>query len=204
VDPQAAIADRREQLAGMLAEKAAALACDLQAQALVAEDVDQKVRLSHSFVRVARFAGQVMALQEKFERGRAEAQAQAAAKPQPPAPPEPPKPADPRAAAVDRRKAVVIRAVQRCVWRDYDDDDPTDEATADSLMCDLAERLDELAADEAFLTADLDALIEAFCTELGLEPPARPVRATLTPPTSPIAAATGGVVCQHLTPGDRT
>ena len=176
IEPDAS-ADRREQILGEVAEGLHAVFKEAQRRTLAAEDNDEFVRLSGSLHKVARGLRQTLALHARFEKERREG---GPATREPTAPATlPPPPADPRRQALQARKAFITRGVERCVWSEYDDDDADEEATADSLLEDLSDRLDELANDDAFLAADIDTLIAEFCRELGVDPPERPTRAQL-------------------------
>ena len=180
------LSERREQMLGLLAEKALALACAVQQRALDAEDAAEMASLSGAFVKLSRSVRQSIGLHARLEgeRLRDERLAAVCAPGREPTPQE-------------RRRARVRRGVERLVWSEYEPDDANEEAYGESLMEDLDDRLRELAADEdAFLTADPDALIAALAAELGLAPAsvAAPVaRLALTPApavaaTSPVAA----------------
>ena len=173
-------ADRREQILGEVAEGLHAVFKETQRRAMEAEDTDEFVRLAGALSKLGRGLRQSLALHARFETARRDAASEAADEPAPPAP------ADPRRQAVDNRKAFITRGVERCVWSEYDTDDAGEEAAACSLLEDLSDRLDDLARQDAFLDADIDALIAQFCREIGVGPPERPVRAQLPP------APTGG------------
>jgi hypothetical protein len=155
-----ALADRREEMLGLLAEKALALACAVQQRGLEAEAPGEMAALSGAFVKLSRSVRQSIALQAKLEtdRQRGERQEQALAPPREPTPAE-------------RKQARVRRAVERLVWDEYDRDDEGEEETAFSLLDDLNDRLGELAEADDFLAADVDALIAELAVELRLEPP---------------------------------
>jgi hypothetical protein len=186
----AATAERREQLAGMLAEKAAALAFDLQEGALAAEAADEKASLAQAFVRVARCARQCMALQVKFEKDRIAAEAGVAER---------------HAEAVDDRKARIAGKVARRfedAWPDEDDDDEN-EAFNERLEA-LNERLDDLSDDEDFLTVDPDTLIAQLCEEFGVatSPSAAALAGGGPPPSPPPAGRRAGVEGSGHAPSD--
>lgn len=176
-----ASADRREQILGEVAEGLYAVFKEAQRRTLDAEDNDEFIRLSAALSKLGRGLRQSLALHARFEKQRREGGSEPLEAPaQPTAPPAPPAPpADPQRQAIARRKAFVTRGVERCVWSEYDDDDADEEATAYSLLRDLEDRLDDLARDDAFLTADVDILIAQFCRELGVDPPERPIRTQL-------------------------
>jgi hypothetical protein len=172
-------AERREQMLGLLAEKTLALACAVQARALEAESADEMAKLSGAFARLSRSVRQSIALHARLEGDRLRPAPAAPAPAQPAPAAAPSEPEDPHRLAVRRRRAMITRAVERCVWNEYDDEDEDEEATACSLLKDFDDRLADLAEDDAFLDADPDRLIAQFCAELGLEPPPVRPRATL-------------------------
>jgi hypothetical protein len=182
-----ASADRRKEILGEVAEGLHAVFKEAQRRTLAAEDNDEFVRLSGSLHKLARGLRQTLALHARFETERLDG-APAASEAPAPAPPAPP--VDPRREAVEKRKAFITRGVERCVWNEYDDADEDEEHTACSLLRDLDDRLDDLSRHDAFLDADVDALIAQFCNELGVDPPDRPTRAQLpaaSHPTGPPA-----------------
>jgi len=152
---------RREEMLGLLAERALALACAVQQRALEAETPQEMAALSVAFVKLSRSVRQSIALHARLEsdRQRGDRQQQAVAPPSAPTP-------------VERKGARVRRAVERLVWDEYDRDDSGEEETAFSLLDDLNDRLEELAEADDFLTTDVDVLIVELAAELGLKPPA--------------------------------
>lgn len=183
-------AERREEMLGLLAEKTLALACDLQQQALAAEDVDEKVKLATAFGGISRSCRLSIALhaQMEAERLKAEREAERELAGPPAEPPPKPQKTD-RELAVYRKAQRVERAVERCVWSEHDWEDESEQIAGESLLDDLRDRLGDLTDDAAaFLEADVDLIIEGFCRELGVEPPDRPVRLQLPAAT---AAAPG-------------
>jgi hypothetical protein len=180
VPETSASADRREQILGEVAEGLHAVFKETQRRAMEAEDTDEFVRLAGALSKLGRGLRQSLALHGRFEKTRRDAASEAVDKPASPAP------ADPRRQAIDNRKGFITRGVERCVWSEYDNDDAGEEAAAYSLLDDLSDRLDDLARQDAFLDADVDALIAQFCREIGVDPPERPVRAQLP------ASAAGG------------
>jgi len=169
-DASDASADRREQILGEVAEGLYAVFKEAQRRTLDADDTDEFVRLSAALSKLGRGLRQSLALHARLEKERREGGSEPVEAPaQPTAPPAPP--VDPQRQAIAQRKAFVTRGVERCVWSEYDDDDADEETTAYSLLRDLQDRLDELARDDAFLTADVDTLITQFCQELGVDPP---------------------------------
>jgi hypothetical protein len=181
VSETSANADRREQILGEVAEGLHAVFKETQRRAMEAEDTDEFVRLAGALSKLGRGLRQSLALHARFEKERRDAAAEAA---DGPAPAAPTPPADPRRQAIDKRKAFITRGVERCVWNEYDDDDADD---AYSLLEDLSDRLDDLARQDAFLDADIDALIAQFCREIGVDPPEPPTRAHL--PAAPAGGA---------------
>ncbi len=164
-----AAAERREEMLGLLAEKALALACAVQQRALDAETADEMGAMASAFHKLGRCVRQTIALQARLEGQRLEAAAKAPASPTPAAPSSPP---DPRKVAVRRRRDWLTRGVERCVWNEYERDDDAQEFTGDSLLEDLEERLADLTTDiDAFLALDPDELLIQLCKDLGLKPP---------------------------------
>jgi hypothetical protein len=186
-----AMAEAQEQALGIFADAVLKLALHIQQEAMVAEDLDQKVRAAGAVHRLGRGLRQTVALQARLARdARAEA-----ARPQP-APDversEEQEPTDPKTVAVRRRRDWLTRGVERCVWNEYDSTDETEEFTADSLLEDLRERLADLMADpDAFLQLDPDDLLVELCQELGLKPPEFHPRAPPIPATLAAADANG-------------
>jgi hypothetical protein len=174
-------AERREEMLGLLAEKTLALACDLQQQALEAQDVDEKVRLAAAFAGISRACRLSIALHAQLEAQRLRAEREAERELTDPSPEPPPEPLKgDRELAVYRKTQRVERAVERCVWSEHDWEDENEQVAGESLMDDLRDRLADLSAGgEAFLEADVDLIIEGLCRELGVEPPDRPVRLEL-------------------------
>jgi hypothetical protein len=173
------LSERREQMLGLLAEKALALACAVQQRALDAEDPAEIASLSGAFVKLSRAVRQTIGLHARVEAQRLRGQESDSAW----APGGEPTP-------LARREARVRRGVERLVWTEYDPDDSGQEAYGDSLLEDLDDRLHELTqAEEAFLGADPDALIMGLAAELGLTPPAAAPKARLAlAPIGPSAA----------------
>ena len=183
-----AIAQAQEQALGIFADAVLKLALDIQHDALAAEDLDQKVRAAGAVHQLGRGLRQTIALQAKLAReARREAAETAlgeAQKDRPPVAAEPAEPPDPKTIAVRRRRDWLTRGVERCVWTEYERDDETEEFTADSLLEDFRERLDDLTADpDAFLKLDPDTLLVQLCQDLGLKPPG------FAPPAPAVPAA---------------
>jgi hypothetical protein len=151
-------AERREQMLGLLAEKALALACAVQQRALEAETSEEMAQLSHAFVRLGRSVRQSISLHAKEEndrlRGEHEA-AQAQAKT--------------RAQAVGRRKKELQRGVEAILTADWDPEIEEDNGESSELMRSLRERLDDLSEAEDFLDLDPDQLIAQLCEDLAFE-----------------------------------
>ncbi len=154
---------------GLFAEKVLALACAIQQRALEAETLDEMSRAAGAIHKLGRSMRQSIALQARLETDRARAEASPPARPQAP--------------AAVRKAAQAKRAVERCVWNEYEFED----SAADSLLEDVDDRLAELSEAEAFLFADLDSLIAGLCREFGLDPPQPRARLTLAAP-EPAAA----------------
>src|SRR5215813_13583381 len=105
----ATMAEAQEQALGLFADAILKLALDIQQQALVAEDVDQKVKLAGAVHRLGRGLRQTLALQAKLARdARKDAD-----EPKPPAPAQPAVPPDPRTIAIRRRRDWLTRGVER-------------------------------------------------------------------------------------------
>lgn len=186
-----ALAERREEMLGLLAEKTLALACAVQQRALEAEGSDEMARLSVAFVKLGRCVRQSIALHAKLEGERLKPEAAPAPQSTPAAAPAADEPDDPREQAVGKRRALITRAIERCMWDEYDQSDEDEEETGVSLLRDFDERLADFAADDAFLDADPDRLIAQFCVELGLTPPEPRPRATLAAAMPPCSAPPG-------------
>jgi hypothetical protein len=179
-DP-AIMAEAQEQALGIFADAILKLALHIQQEALVAEDLDQKVRAAGAVHQLGRGLRQTLALQSKLAR---EARQEAARpKPRPLCEPDDETPPDARTAAVRRRRDWLTRGVERCVWNEYDSADEREEFTGGSLLEDFHERLADLMADpEAFLELDPNDLLVQLCQDLGLTPP------QFQPPAPPVPA----------------
>lgn len=143
-------AERQDRILAELSELGLALARDLQACALAAEDVATKSEMSLAFQRVSRAVRQALALEAKLERDRQrdarDAQADAS---------------QVRADRAERRKAQIRLAVKRCVLGVYHGFD------ADNLLNDLEERLEEDGLYDLFAgDDDIDGHIARLCDEL--------------------------------------
>ena len=169
-DAAAAMAERREEMLGELAEWMHAAAREAQRRLLEAETTDEFVKLTASLAKLGRGVRQSILVQRKLEAERVQAAQRA----------------DQAAAQgasdfVPRHvKRVRLRtAIARHVWNELED-----EEEAELFRDDLNARLDELEMAPDFLDAPIDALIERLCRDLGFDPPERP--------TSPDAAASAG------------
>mgnify|MGYP007022267971 CR=1 FL=1 len=153
--------DRDHEILGDLAERAYALACRVQDQAMAAEEPATLSRLTGDFDRAARCVRQVIGLKARLKHDavrqdrdeRAGAQRQAAGE-------------------VATRRARVGAAVRRVIGEQYAGYD------ARELREDLEGRLDEEALYGDFTEETLEDHIERLCDELGLakageEPPRR-------------------------------
>jgi hypothetical protein len=182
-------AERREQMLGLLAEKALALACAVQQRALEAETSEEMAQLSHAFVRLGRSVRQSVALHAKEEKDRlrgeheaAEAQAQA------------------RAQAVGRRKKELQRGVEAILTADWDPEIEEDRGESSELIRSLREHLDDLSEAEDFLDLDPDRLIAQLCDDLAVEAaradavlgPHKPARAAPPEPSPPPSSKPNG------------
>jgi hypothetical protein len=151
-------AERREQMLGLLAEKALALACAVQQRALEAETSEEMAQLSHAFVRLGRSVRQSIALHAKHEKDRlggereaAEAEAQA------------------RGQAVEQRKRQLEDGVEAVLCADWDPEIEQDEGESSDLVRALRERVEDLSEAEDFLDLDPDQLIAQLCDDLAVE-----------------------------------
>src|SRR5438445_6736493 len=117
----AVMAKAQEQALGIFADAVLKLALHIQQEAMVAEDLDQKVRAAGAVHRLGRGLRQTLALQAKLARdARGDAVATAEDKAFDPPPSEPAAPPDPKTVAVRRRRDWLTRGVERCVWNEYD------------------------------------------------------------------------------------
>lgn len=147
--------ERQERILAELSELGLALARDLQARALAAEDVATAGELGLAFQRVARSVRQTLALEAKLERDRQrdEREDRAAAE-------------RALAAHAERRRAQVRIAVKRYVRYEHSGYD------AENLLHELDDRLDEDALHDLFAGEDdVDDHIARLCLELGVAPP---------------------------------
>ena len=140
-----------------------ALARDLQAAALAAEEAEEKAGLAAAFHRVARTVRQSMALQARLAR---EARREVIE-------------IEREAAAV--RKAQVRARVRNMVWNEAE---PCD---CPALLDDLDDRLSDAEHRPGFAGEALDAAVARLRGELGLEPgvAAAPRRARAAAPRFP-------------------
>lgn len=146
---------RQDRILAELSELGLALARDLQACALAADDVATKSELGLAFQRVSRAVRQTLALEAKLERDRLrdarDAQADAS---------------QVREDRGERRKSQVRLAVKRCVLDVYQGFD------ADNLLNDLEERLEEDGLYDLFSgEEDIDLHIARLCEELRVPHP---------------------------------
>jgi hypothetical protein len=189
----AVMAEAQEQALGLFADAVLKLALHIQQEAMVAEDLDQKVRAAGALHRLGRGLRQTLALQAKLA---GDARSEASGKPAAPAPAsqpsEPPSGPDPKTVAIRRRRDWLTRGVERCVWNEYDRDEEAGEFTGDSLLEDLHERLADVMADpDVFLALDPDALLVQLCKDLGVTPPRFHLPAPAIPATLAPAPAVG-------------
>jgi hypothetical protein len=191
----AVMVEAQEQALGLFADAVLKLALHIQQEAMVAEDLDQKVRAAGALHRLGRGLRQTLALQAKLAR---DARAEAAGKAPAPArgvqPSAEPSEPDPKAVAIRRRRDWLTRGVERCVWNEYDREEEAGEFTGDSLLEDLHERLADVMADpDAFLALDPDALLVQLCKDLGVTPPRFHLPAPALPATfAPAPAGADG------------
>jgi hypothetical protein len=146
---------RQDRILTELSELGLALARDLQACALAADQASEKAELSLAFQRTARSVRQTLALEAKLQcdRRTSEREAQEIAE---------------RAETVRtaRRRAQVKLAVERCVWSEAEGEE------AESLLADLDDRLERDALSDAFLGDEpVEVHIARLCKELGVTPP---------------------------------
>jgi hypothetical protein len=147
--------ERQDRILAELAELGAALAHDLQARALAADDAALAADLGRAFHTVSRSVRQTLALDAKLERDRQRQSREDRADAT-------------RAHAVraDRRKAQVKAAVERCIWSEADGHE------AERLLDDLDERLDLDDLADAFAGEDpIAAHIARLCADLGVTAP---------------------------------
>jgi hypothetical protein len=147
--------ERQERILAELSELGLALARDLQASALAADDVATKSELGRTFHHVARSVRQTLALEARLERDRQRAGREDRAEAE-----------HHRTAHAERRKAQVKIAVKRCVRYEHAGFD------AENLLGELDERLEEDALHDLFAGEDdIDVHIARLCEELGVPPP---------------------------------
>jgi len=148
-------ADRQDRILTELSELGLALARDLQACALAADDVATKSDLGRTFHHVARSVRQALALEARLQRDRQRAGREARAEVE-----------RDGAARAERRKAQVRIAVKRCIGYEHSGFD------ADNLLDDLDERLEEDALHGILAGEDdIEVHIARLCEELGVPPP---------------------------------
>ncbi|MFL5295288.1 MAG: hypothetical protein ACJ798_02790 [Phenylobacterium sp.] len=167
-------AERREQIAGELAEWLHAAAREAQRRLMEAESDEAFVSLSGSLSKLARGVRQSLLVQERMESQRLAAEKKAEEE------------ATPSEFVPRHVKRVRIRAaVGRYVAREMDE-----EEDIDLLWADMNARLDEWQAADDFLDIPIDVLVARLCRDLGFEPPEPAPDAAA--PTSPIAVAMAG------------
>ena len=177
---------RQDRILAELSELGLALARDLQACALAADDVAMKSELGLAFQRVSRAVRQTLALEAKLERDRLrdarDAQADAI---------------QVRENRGERRKAQVRLAVKRCVLDVYQGFD------ADNLLNDLEERLEEDGLYDLFSgEEDIDLHIARLCEELRVPHPGYH-EATVKAEAANVAAAAPGAMATQADPATK-
>jgi hypothetical protein len=168
-------AERREQMLGLLAEKALALACAVQQRALEAETAEEMAQLSHAFVRLGRSVRQCIALHARHEKDRLRGEHEAAEAA-----------AQARGQAIERRKRQLEDGVEAVLCADWDPEIEQDEGESSELVRSLHERLEDLSEAEDFLDLDPDQLIAQLCDDLAVE--AARADAVLAPHKAPSRA----------------
>ena len=151
-------AERREQMLGLLAEKALALACAVQQRALEAESSEEMAQLSQAFVRLGRSVRQCIALHARLEKDRVGGE-HAAAQTR----------VQDHALAVRQRKRELQDGVEAVLCADWDPEIEEDNGESFHLIGSLRERLDDLSEAEGFLDIDPDQLIARLCEDLCVE-----------------------------------
>ena len=183
MEPATLKAARQDRILAELSELGLALARDLQACALAADDVAVKSELSLGFQRASRAVRQALALEAKLERDRQrdarDVQADAI---------------QVREDRGERRKAQVRFAVKRCVLDVYDGFD------ADNLLSDLEERLEEDGLHDLFAGEDdIDVHIARLCEELSVPHPGYH-EATVEAQAANLAADAPGAMATQANP----
>lgn len=153
----------RMQMLGEFAELALVLARDLQQSAMLAEDADDKARLTEAFHRVGRGLRQSLALHARLERDaeRAAREAEADLRSQ-------------DQARRARHKASVGGVLEQLIWTEAET--PDSALDSDVALHDLELLLDAEAERDDFLGQDPDALIARLAETLGLPIPNTPDR----------------------------
>jgi hypothetical protein len=157
-------AQRREQIAGELAEWMHAAAREAQRRLMEAETTEDFATLAATLAKLARGVRQSLALQAKFEAERLKGEravrleAEIAA-----------------SSAVSWKKARIRTAVERVVWNERDDVE--DEEDLDEAMEEVDARLDRMAGAEGFMETPDEPLIGELCEAFGLKVPDAVVRA---------------------------
>lgn len=151
--------ERQDRILAELSELGLALARDLQARALAADDAAEASELGLAFHRVARAVRQTLALEARLERDHQRAEREVSS--------------DARRAETDRadrRRAQIKFAVERCVFSEADGPE------AERLLDELDDQLEEGALSDAFADEDpIDAHIARICAELGVTPSSSPL-----------------------------
>jgi hypothetical protein len=156
MDAPAEMADRHGEALKELAGLGMALARNLQARALAAEDAAAG-DLALAFHRIARCVRQTLALELRLERERRQAAREVA------------KDASRETLArLRKRRAQVRSALAPLIWTEAEGD----EDEADALFDDLDARLMEAYDDDAFLADPLDVVIARIRCDMGLRPEA--------------------------------
>jgi hypothetical protein len=144
-------AERRNRVLDELSELSLAVARDLQARVLAAEEPEAAARLAHAFQGAARSVRQCLALEARLSRDvQREAREDAAAQ------------ADVTAARLEAHRARVKATVERMVWTEIEGPEAQDRADAlDDLLVE-----DSLA--EGFLDEPMAAHVARLRHDLGL------------------------------------
>ncbi len=165
-----ALAERREQILGELAEWMHAAAHEAQRRLLEAETTDDFAKLAGSLAKLGRGVRQSILMQRKLEAERLAGERKA----------EP----------VDTSE-IVARHIRRVRLRTqitrHAADELDDDVEAELFHDDLNARLDELERTETFLDTPIEVLVAQLCADLGVEPPELP-----HPPASPDPAGSAG------------
>lgn len=128
-----------------LAELGLALAADLQARALRAEDDAEAARLADGFHKVGRSVRQSLALEARLLREHERAAREAVAEDD-----------RTRPLRLAQRQAQVRKAVERLIWDEIEDDEEAEFGV--QMLADMIGREDDL--DDDFMEVTLDVLIQ--------------------------------------------